>query len=59
MSQSVRPLPPGPKGDPLIGNLRIMPRKYQPEIFYEWSKEYGDVMSLNVFGRPIIVLNSV
>ncbi|KAI0796042.1 cytochrome P450 [Abortiporus biennis] len=52
------PLPPGPPGDPLIGNLRMMPRTYQPEAFYEWSKKYGDVMYLNVLGEHMIVLNS-
>lgn len=34
-------LPPGPPADPLIGHLRIFPMKDQPEIFHEWSKQYG------------------
>ena len=35
------PLPPGPKPDPLIGNLRLMPRDYQWKTFAEWRKRWG------------------
>ena len=37
------PLPPGPKGYPLIGNLFDMP-VYKPWIVYdEWRKTYGKI----------------
>ena len=54
------PLPPGPPGEPILGHLRIIP-SYSPEYTYmQWSKEYGsDILSFNVLGQPVIVLNSV
>ncbi|KAF4570982.1 hypothetical protein EYR36_008309 [Pleurotus pulmonarius] len=53
------PLPPGPPADPLIGHLRVLPTEKHAEVYLEWSKIYGDVMHLKVFGRNMIVLNSV
>lgn len=54
------PLPPGPPGEPLLGHLRIMP-SYSPEYTYmKWGKEYNsDILSFNILGQPVIVLNSV
>lgn len=54
------PLPPGPPGEPILGHLRIIPA-YSPEYAYmQWSKEYGsDLLSFNVLGQPVVVLNSV
>ncbi|KAJ7897544.1 cytochrome P450 [Mycena olivaceomarginata] len=51
-------LPPGPPGDPLIGNLLRMPTKDSALVFHEWSKTYGPVMLLKVLGRPMIILDS-
>ncbi|KAH8169886.1 cytochrome p450 domain-containing protein [Sarocladium implicatum] len=54
------PLPPGPPGEFLLGHLRIIPT-FSPEYaFIKWSKHYGsDILSFNVLGQPVIVLNSV
>ncbi|KAG6820576.1 hypothetical protein H0H93_014803 [Arthromyces matolae] len=51
-------LPPGPPSDPFIGHARIMPTKDPEFTFHEWGKIYGDVIYLEVLGRPIVVLNS-
>ncbi|KJZ75867.1 hypothetical protein HIM_04691 [Hirsutella minnesotensis 3608] len=53
-------LPPGPPEEPILGHLRIIP-SYSPEYAYmQWSKEYkSDILSFNVLGQPVIVLNSV
>ena len=35
------PLPPGPKGLPLIGNLFDFPTNHQWLVYDEWQKTYG------------------
>lgn len=74
------PLPPGPKGLPLVGNIRDIPSpdEDESEAYHKLVEQYGtsrfhknivntnlpnrtilgDVMSLVVFGQPIIVLSS-
>ena len=47
------PLPPGPKGYPLIGNLFDMP-VYKPWVVYdEWRKTYGKTFIINVLSTEI------
>ncbi|CAL1710835.1 unnamed protein product [Somion occarium] len=53
------PLPPGPKGYPFIGNMLDMPTVTPWKVFQEWCKVYGDVIYLDLPGRPTIVLGSV
>ena len=44
------PLPPGPKGYPLIGNLFDMP-VYKPWVVYdEWRKTYGKTSIIKLNG---------
>ncbi|KAK0214140.1 cytochrome P450 [Armillaria fumosa] len=52
------PLPPGPKGYPLIGNLFDVPMEREWEAWTEWGKKYGDISSVTVLGQTIVVLNS-
>ncbi|TFK25338.1 cytochrome P450 [Coprinopsis marcescibilis] len=53
------PLPPGPKGLPLVGNLFEMPRDFPWEKYHEWCKEYNtDTLHLYAAGKHIIVLDS-
>ena len=35
------PLPPGPKPDPIVGNLFLIPNDYQWKIFADWGKRWG------------------
>ena len=35
-----------------------MPKEDAHEVFHTWSQKYGDVMYLEVLGKPIIVLSS-
>ncbi|PPQ75950.1 hypothetical protein CVT26_005853 [Gymnopilus dilepis] len=53
------PLPPGPEGWPVIGNLFDMPREKPWDVYHEWSKIYGDIMYFEVLGQPFLVLDSV
>ncbi|RXW13378.1 hypothetical protein EST38_g12477 [Candolleomyces aberdarensis] len=53
------PLPPGPKGAPLVGNLLQMPTEFEWIKFHEWCKEYNtDVLYLNIAGTEMIILDS-
>lgn len=36
------PLPPGPKGYPIIGNLLDMPEEVEWKKYREWSRQYGE-----------------
>ncbi|KAF8879274.1 cytochrome P450 [Infundibulicybe gibba] len=53
------PLPPGPRGLPVIGNLLDVPTTNQWLVFDEWAKKYGDLMHVDVMGQPMIILNSL
>lgn len=35
------PLPPGPKGLPLIGNLRDMPSSFEWKTYHQWCKDFS------------------
>ncbi|KAF9445086.1 cytochrome P450 [Macrolepiota fuliginosa MF-IS2] len=53
------PLPPGPKGWPVIGNLLDMPTEFEWKTYHEWSKKLGtDILHVSVMGTNIIVLDS-
>ncbi|TFK25117.1 cytochrome P450 [Coprinopsis marcescibilis] len=53
------PLPPGPKGLPLLGNLLDMPDTFGWYKFHELCKELGtDILYLNVAGTNIIVIDT-
>ncbi|KAI0370175.1 cytochrome P450 [Pilatotrama ljubarskyi] len=52
------PLPPGPRGWPLVGNVFDMPRTYQWITFAQWGQRWGDIISVSLFGQPVVILNS-
>ncbi|KAI0774724.1 CyP450 monooxygenase [Trametes elegans] len=51
-------LPPGPKPLPLIGNALDMPTRHLGREFRELSDKYGEIVYLNVFGQPTLVMGS-
>ncbi|KAI0675604.1 cytochrome P450 [Trametes maxima] len=59
LSRRRRRLPPGPKGVPLLGNAHQVPPSFQEKAYFNWGKQYGDVVYLQLFQTPTIILNSV
>ncbi|KZT21922.1 cytochrome P450 [Neolentinus lepideus HHB14362 ss-1] len=57
--RSDKTVPPGPKGWPLLGNLFDIPQSSAWYTFTAWRKEYGNIVYLNVLGRPILILNTL
>ncbi|KAI0128275.1 cytochrome P450 [Xylariales sp. AK1849] len=52
-----RPLP-GPKGLPLIGRVHDVPPEKTWLKFYEWSKEYGPIYQMEMFGSVHVWISS-
>ncbi|KAJ3485032.1 hypothetical protein NLI96_g5229 [Meripilus lineatus] len=52
------PLPPGPKGLPIIGNVLDMPTSHEWLTFAKWGVQWGDIVSVNLLGQPMVILNS-
>ncbi|PBL03378.1 cytochrome P450 [Armillaria gallica] len=52
------PLPPGPQGFPLLGNLWDVPVEYPWVTYARWTATYGDVFYLDTPGNPTVVINS-
>lgn len=50
-------LPPGPWGMPVLGYLPFMPKGNPEEIFNEFSKKYGNVMSFQFGPTLAVILN--
>ncbi|KAI0056529.1 cytochrome P450 [Artomyces pyxidatus] len=51
-------LPPGPRPLPLVGNLFDFPKESSWLTYTEWGKVYGDILSMQVFGHVVVILNS-
>ncbi|KAF5324094.1 hypothetical protein D9619_011206 [Psilocybe cf. subviscida] len=53
------PLPPGPKGLPVIGNILDIPSVFQWHTYQKWAKEFDtDILYVNLAGTDVIVLNT-
>ncbi|KAI0632727.1 cytochrome P450 [Trametes polyzona] len=53
------PLPPGPPGWPIIGNVFDVPPAYHWKTFAKWGERYGDLMMLTLLGQPMLIINSL
>ncbi|OAK99149.1 cytochrome P450 [Phaeosphaeriaceae sp. SRC1lsM3a] len=54
-----RPLPPGPKGLPLLGNVNDLPKPGMLEC-HHWAQHkelYGPISSITVLGQTFIIIN--
>ncbi|KAJ7644946.1 cytochrome P450 [Roridomyces roridus] len=56
-SRKSLPLPPGPKGWPLIGNVLDMPKSHSWKKFAQWGEIYGGIMSITLLGQPFVIIN--
>ncbi|XP_006456366.1 hypothetical protein AGABI2DRAFT_211278 [Agaricus bisporus var. bisporus H97] len=53
------PLPPGPKGYPIIGSLFSFPTFKAWLEYDKWFKIYGDIIYFKVFGKGFLILGSL
>ncbi|KAJ8519420.1 hypothetical protein ONZ45_g3613 [Pleurotus djamor] len=53
------PLPPGPKGLPILGNALDFPLSRPWETYTRWGKQYGDLTYINALGHSILIINSL
>ncbi|KAI0049074.1 cytochrome P450 [Auriscalpium vulgare] len=51
------PLPPGPKGLPLLANLLDLPQKEQWRTFVAWGRKYGPIVHVRAVGQSFIIVN--
>ena len=51
------PLPPGPRGLPLIGNLLDMPSEQEWRTFARWGDQYGGLSSVTILGQTLVIVN--
>ncbi|KZT28680.1 cytochrome P450 [Neolentinus lepideus HHB14362 ss-1] len=58
-SRSRLPLPPGPKGYPLIGNTFDIPKSRAWVTFAQWGEQWGGIMSVNVLGQTWVIINDL
>ncbi|THH20203.1 hypothetical protein EW146_g1119 [Bondarzewia mesenterica] len=51
------PLPPGPKTS-WFGGVASLPKSSPWRTYAEWREVYGDIIYIDAFGNPIVILNS-
>ncbi|KAJ6555570.1 cytochrome P450 [Mycena vulgaris] len=57
-ARNLPPLPPGPKGLPIVGNLFDMPSGKRWEVFARWGEIWGNIVSVSVLGETFVMVNS-
>ncbi|KAJ7076070.1 cytochrome P450 [Mycena belliarum] len=59
IGQRERGLPPGPPTVPLLGNIHLLPKAEEMHFkFLEWSRKYGEIVSLKIGTGTMIILSS-
>ncbi|KAI0077633.1 cytochrome P450 [Panus rudis PR-1116 ss-1] len=57
-SRTHMPLPPGPRGLPIVGNALQYPLSEAWKTFTQWKNRYGDIVYISLFGTPVVILNT-
>ncbi|KAI0034413.1 cytochrome P450 [Vararia minispora EC-137] len=57
--RSSLPLPPGPPGLPVVGNVADIPTTQPYKTYIEWGQKYGPLMHISALGQPLIIVNDV
>ncbi|KAF9525565.1 OrdA protein [Crepidotus variabilis] len=53
-----RPLPPGPKGFPVVGNVADLPTEQEWQTYASWGRKWGGLVHISLLGQPLIIVNS-
>lgn len=53
-----RYLPPGPRPLLIVGNAHQMPLEYPEKLSAQWKHVYGDLIFLQMFNTPMLIVNS-
>ncbi|VDC03997.1 unnamed protein product [Peniophora sp. CBMAI 1063] len=57
--KSTLPLPPGPSGLPVIGNVLDLPQTDPHKAYIQWGQEYGPIMHASALGQHLIIVNDL
>ncbi|KAF9044348.1 cytochrome P450 [Panaeolus papilionaceus] len=53
------PYPPGPRGWPIVGIYRDIPKKKPWAVSKDWSKKYGDLIFYQAMGHNYLIVQSL
>ncbi|PFH46697.1 hypothetical protein AMATHDRAFT_69268 [Amanita thiersii Skay4041] len=59
LSSKRLPLPPGPRGLPILGNVLDLPASFEWLHWAKYQKLYGPISCVQALGKTIIILNTI
>lgn len=57
-NRKLKKLPPGPPGHWLSGNFQEIDPKQPQMKLLEWSEKYGDIYTISIYSKPVVIINS-
>ncbi|KAF7791623.1 hypothetical protein EIP86_002642 [Pleurotus ostreatoroseus] len=52
-------MPPGPPGIFILGNALQLPKEQAFRQLKKWGDTYGPIISLDMAGQPVVIINSL